>query len=72
MPNIMDEPDPHFLPPQRSGGLQRVARVVGQSTLAALVMVAWVSLAVAAGTAAFVVIRLCLWGARSILTALGI
>jgi len=72
MPNMMDEQSHHFLPPPRPSVLQQIARAVGDSTLAALIIVAWLSLAVAAGTAAFVVIRLSFWGAKAILTALGV
>jgi len=70
MMDDLDRPVVH-LPPQATA-LERYARTVGDLVRAGLVITAWLVLATVGLVAAYVIIRISLWGASEILTALGV
>ena len=72
MPNMLDDPDrPMIHLPPRQDHPQRITRLIGDWTLAVVACLAWAALLVVAGTAVFIVARICWWAAQSVLTALG-
>ena len=73
MPNMLDDPDRPMihLPPQPTG-LPGYARAVGDVVRAGLSITGWLVLATVGLIAAYIVIRVSLWGAAEILRALGV
>ena len=70
MPNMLNEPQRPFIPQPR--GPERLGRAVGDLVRAGLVIAGWLVLAAVGIVASYVVIRVSLWAAREILTALGV
>ena len=70
MPNMLNEPQRPFVPQPRS--LEGLGRAVGDVVRAGLVIIGWLVLAAVALVASYVIIRVSLWAAKQVLTALGV